>query len=313
VQVTRSGVLVSGTVTIFKYGQYLSGAEAGTLYPCAVQASDTIAHELGHVLGLEDATGSACYDHIMGTRMLDDRQIASDDCAAVNQLWTTPSEQQASCNRLCWVTCEDGVCPPQPTSTTPHPTMTPILIDLDRNGFHLAGLDAPVTFDLDADGQADRISWTAEGTGDAFLVFDRNGNGTIDDGRELFGNATPLASGAQALNGYEALIELDQEAFGGNGDSILTPIDVGWELLQVWTDRNHDGVSDAGELAGLSSAGIAVLETTYERSNRTDAHGNLFRFRAAAMLRNPIGRFRRTTTYDVFFVEQPDGEAAASW
>lgn len=77
-------------------------------------------------------------------------------------------------------------------------------------------------FDIDADGKPNRISWSAIGTGDAFLVLDRNTNGKIDNGCELFGNATPLASGAPAPNGYEALVELDNEVFGGNEDSLLT-------------------------------------------------------------------------------------------
>lgn len=303
---SRTGALTGGTIRIWRYGQYLSGPETGTLYPCDARFVDLLTHEMGHVLGLDNApTGPACYGHIMGQYMTEDRTIYPDDCAEVNQLWTTPSEQQATCNRYCWTTCDNGTCPPQPVSTTPHPTMTPILVDLDRNGFHLAGLDAPVMFDLDADGELDRISWTAAQTGDAFLVFDRNGNGSVDDGRELFGNATLLANGAAALNGYEALLELDDEAYGGNGDSVLTPADASWELLQVWTDLDHDAIADAGELASLSAAGIALLDTDYKRSNHQDAHGNLFRFRAAAMVRNPIGHLRPTTSYDVYFVEQP--------
>jgi hypothetical protein len=302
---TSGGAVTGGTMTIFQFGQYLSGPEAGKLYACDVQASDTIAHELGHVLGLDDATSSACYGHIMGSRMVDDREIAADDCAEVNQLWNTPAEQQGTCNRHCWTTCEGGVCPTQPITTTPLPTITPILIDLDQNGFHLTGLDDAVMFDLDADGRANRISWTSASSGDAFLVLDRNGNGWIDDGRELFGNATPLASGAAAPNGYEALIELDHPAFGGNGDSMLTPADAAWELLQVWTDRDHDGITDAGELENLSMAGITLLDTRYKRSNKTDAHGNLFRFRSKALVGNPAGQIRAAVTYDVYFVESP--------
>lgn len=294
---TTGGALVSGDITIYEFDE-----DDGS--PCAPLVTDTLTHELGHVLGLRDIYSKDCEDHIMGPQTTYSRSIASDDCAAVNPLWTTAAEQQATCDRLCWKSCEEGVCPPQPASTTPHPTMTPILIDLDQNGFHLAGLDVPVTFDIDADGQPNRISWTAAGTGDAFLVFDRDGNGTIDNGRELFGNAAPLASGAPAPNGYEALIELDNEVFGGNGDSTLTSADVAWEFLQVWTDRNHDGISDPDEMTDLSSAGIELLETAYKRSNKHDPHGNLFRFRSTAMIRNPSGRIRTTTTYDVYLVER---------
>ncbi|HEX6642262.1 MAG TPA: hypothetical protein VF215_14175 [Thermoanaerobaculia bacterium] len=260
---------------------------------------------MGHVLGLVDNTSSACYGHIMGSRIVGDREIAADDCAEVDQLWNTPAEQEETCSRICWTTCDEGACPQQPVTTTPHPSMTPILIDLDQNSFHLAGLDDPVTFDLDADGDADTISWTAADTGDAFLVFDRNDDGRINDGRELFGNATPLASGATAPNGYEALIELDDAAFGGNGDAMLASSDAAWELLQLWTDRNHDGISDPDELASLSSSGVMAIDTRYKRSSRSDAHGNLFRFRSKAMVLNPAGQIRAAVTYDLYFVESP--------
>jgi len=296
---------VEGTLTIYQYGQYLRGAEEGQLFPCAQNAIDTLTHEIGHVLGLDNAPEvSACYGHIMGQRLVDDRQIFPDDCAQAGDLWTTAYEQQETCNRFCWTTCENAVCPPEPVTGTPHPTITPLLVDLDRNGFHLSGVDDAVMFDIDADGTPNQISWTSGDAGDAFLVFDRNGNGNIDDGRELFGNATLLASGAPAPNGYEALIELDDVTFGGDSNAILTRSDAAWEFLQVWTDRDHNGDSDPGELASLSSAGVVALDMRYQRANRSDAHGNVFRFRSKATILNATGRPRSAMTYDVFFVEQ---------
>jgi hypothetical protein len=297
----RSGVMTSGTMHLYEF-EVVNGQNQ----PCAPRAVDIVAHELGHALGLEDVGDESCRGHIMGKPPGGgaSRTIYSDDCAQANANWDTRTEIQDRCDARCWTTCDNGVCPPQPSSSTPHPTMTPILIDLDNDGFHLAGLNDAVMFDLDADGQPNRISWTAFGTGDAFLVFDRDGNGMIDSGRELFGNATLLASGAPASNGYEALLEFDESPLGGNGDSLITPADSVWELLQVWTDLDHDGVSDPGELESLAAAGVAELDTKYKRSNRSDQHGNLFRFRSKAMIANATGRPRPSTTYDVFFVEQ---------
>lgn len=302
---TSGGALTGGTITIYQYGMWMTGSEAGTTYLCSAQAVDTITHELGHVLGLDNATQDACAGHIMGRRLFGDRDIFSDDCSEVNRLWTTAAEQQAQCELKCWTDCENGVCPPVPVTQLPNPCpYSPILIDVDGNGFHLAGIGDAVSFDLNADGQPDQISWTAFGAGDAFLVFDRNGNGTIDDGSELFGNFTPLLSGGVAPNGYEALTEFDDAAFGGNGDSVVTAADLLWGHLQIWTDRNHDGISNAGELASLSSTGITEFDTNYKRSNKTDSHGNLFRFRSKVKIDNENGHSRSATTYDVFFVKK---------
>jgi hypothetical protein len=146
------------------------------------------------------------------------------------------------------------------------------------------------------------MSWTAASTADAFLAMDRNGNGRIDDGRELFGSATLMSSGLTAPNGYEPLIEFDQPELGGNGDSLITSDDAVWDRLQVWIDLDHDAYSDPSELKSLTAAGITEFDTKYRRAHKSDDFGNRFRFKSKVMVKNKKGKEKPETTYDVFFV-----------
>ena len=75
-------------------------------------------------------------------------------------------------------------------------------------------------FDIPASGTPEQISWTSLNSDDAWLVLDRNGNGFIDDGRELFGSSTPqhFIFQGESKNGFRALAVFDESQHGGNGD-----------------------------------------------------------------------------------------------
>jgi hypothetical protein len=268
--------------------------------PCP-NLPDVLAHEFGHLLGLADAPDIDCAGLIMGRALGSSARIVrAEDCAIANQKWETTMESQPPedpyCNAYCWTTCVNNACP----SGNP---WCPILVDMENDGIHLTGLDDPVWFDIDADGDRDLMSWTDRSEG--LLVLDRNVNGLIDNGSELFGNATRLANGTQASNGYVALAEFDSWAFGGNGNGAIDPADSAFSSLRIWTDLNHDGNSQPEELQTLDAAGIRRIGLDYRQSRRRDRYGNEFRFLGTAWKDGHLGVAHPILTWDVFFLVAP--------
>lgn len=184
----------------------------------------------------------------------------------------------------CLANCWGGVDPRDPNDCEQAPwgydcPPCPIALDLQGNGLKLTGPNPPVHFDLDADGTPDHTSWTRLQTKDAFLVLDRNGNGTIDNGRELFGTATlPLLTAEPPRHGYEALAEFDRFAAGGNEDGVIDATDAIFEHLQLWLDTNRDAVTQEGELHSLGDFGVSGISLLFTRHDQEDQWGNVFRW-----------------------------------
>lgn len=179
---------------------------------------------------------------------------------------------------------------------------SPIIMDVDGSGYRLTNKNEGAMFDLTADGVPELIPWTSEGSTNAFLALDRNGNGVIENGIELFGTFTPMPNGVRADHGWEALAAFDLTANGGNGDGSIDPRDSVFASLRLWSDRNHDGISQADELKDLRTLGIDSIELDFKIEMRRDRWGNLFRYKGMVYGHDPAtGKKYQRYAYDIFF------------
>lgn len=145
---------------------------------------------------------------------------------------------------------------------TPAPR-DPLIIDLGKRGIELTSVDNGVHFDLDNNGFAEKTAWV--GTEDGFLAIDRNGNGRIDNGGELFGDQVTLKNGSIAFSGFEALADLDE-----NDDGVIDQNDSEFSNLRVWIDANHNGTSESEELKTLDELNIESISLDHFDKSETD-------------------------------------------
>jgi hypothetical protein len=144
---------------------------------------------------------------------------------------------------------------------------SPLILDLDGDGVSTIAATEGVLFDVSGDGGRVRTGWVSPR--DGFLALDRNQDGIVNNGAELFGTATQLADGSMARDGFQALSEFDID-----GDGAITNADSVWQDMKVWVDVNQDGVSDAGELHRLDDLGISRLNLASSESPDWD-NGNI--------------------------------------
>lgn len=145
---------------------------------------------------------------------------------------------------------------------------TPLVLVLPgvELAFEPAGTAA---FDIAASDDAACLShdWPTAQT--PWLAIDLDGNGSIDDGRELFGSGTMLRSHRRAEHGFAALAELDAD-----GDGIITPADPRFGELLLWADHDGDRRSNHSEHTSLAAAGVLGIPVAFHRQTGCDARGN---------------------------------------
>jgi len=151
---------------------------------------------------------------------------------------------------------------------------SPVLIDTRGNGFQLTSAVNGVTFDIRNDGTPVQIAWTETDSDDAWLVLDRNGNGRIDNGAEMFGDHTEQST-IFNKNGFAALKDFDSDL-----DGRITSADPIYLALRLWQDKNHNGISEPEELSTVADRGIFSIGCIPKESRHKDRYGNEFRFRA---------------------------------
>ncbi len=139
--------------------------------------------------------------------------------------------------------------------------------------------------------QSYAFDWPTAST--PWLAIDRDGDGRIDGGAELFGSATRLASGRLAVNGFEALADADD-----NHDGRIDARDAIWTRLTIWTDANADRTSQADELAPAALR-LEAINLGYRVTPRCDGRGNCERERGSFVYRDAAGLARTGAIVDI--------------
>ena len=152
----------------------------------------------------------------------------------------------------------------QDNDPDPELEASPIVIDLGNDGINSHALNYTINFDLDNNGFKEATGWVSGD--DALLAIDKNNNGIIDNGSELFGNKSISDSAfsytnSSLNNGFETL-----KSYDTNNDGIIDSQDAEFDKLLLWQDKNGNAITDNGELIKLSDK-VSSIDLNYTNTN----------------------------------------------
>ena len=255
---------------------------------------EVASHEMGHPAGLQDCPNCGLNDSVMApppaSATTDPNAIGrtptptSCDNQAVNQVGgygTPPPPPDDPCAVYYAQQCRAEIppCTWDLEQCLCDCGASPLLIGLQSDSFKLSAVSDGVLFDIDGDGVAERVAWPLSGELAAFLALDRNGNGVVDNGTELFGNFTQQPP-AEEPNSFRALAVFDDGEHGGNENGAIDSGDAVFADLRLWIDANRNGMSEPEELHPLSTYAIHSISLDYRESSKRDQYGNRFRYRS---------------------------------
>lgn len=221
-----------------------------------LQGLDVVALEDAEALfsecGAEIAVDHCAISTANGLSLQASAPDPDDDCINV-----TANVDLASGTVTCW---ESDTCEPQGGDT-------PLVVKFDNAPVEFAPAAAGASFDIAGAGECTTHDWPLATT--PWLALDRDQNGSIDSGAELFGSGSVLASGQKAQHGFMALAELDT-----NRDGRISRADEDFGKLLLWSDYDGDKRSTFDEAPTAQSMGLLSIDLDYRVDTACDARGN---------------------------------------
>ena len=174
--------------------------------------------------------------------------------------WSSQSSQGASQARVTsyQISLEvtQGEVNVQNVQSGPTDQSDPLVLDLSGTGIELTQAGQGANFDINADGKTDSTAWVKGGS--AFLALDKNNNGRIDNGSELFGDQNGAANGFAELKRYDA-----------NNDNVIDAKDAVYSALKAYRNASGSG----SDLASLEQVGVKSISLSFSSTDQ-DVQGN---------------------------------------